>query len=424
MPLAAQFGWPLNRNPSSSRPVGRNQQLYLVIGLVGVALGVAGVVSVATIIKPKPAAAGPAPQAGLFRPSADQLKTLTVTPVQERAFDQIEAADGQIAADGDKTTPVISPFTGQVIQVLAEAGQHVTRRTPLFTVAATEAAQARADLATALGGVATGEAQLKLARETEQRTAELYRTAGGALKDWRQAQSDLITAEGQLRTAEAALGSARSRLAAQGESEGDIAALETAPASRAVPAKAVVYAPVNGVVTRRALGPGQSITAGGDALFSVSDLSSVWLVAQAPESSAGKIRVGATVSVTVPAYPGRVFKAKVSYVAPALDPDTHRLPVRAVIANTDGALKPDMFAQFRIDSGVIGRSPAAPETAVVREGDTARVWTLEPDGALHIRPVVTGVVQDGMVQITQGLKTGDRVVSKGALFVDQAGQPD
>jgi cobalt-zinc-cadmium efflux system membrane fusion protein len=150
----------------------------------------------------------------------------------------------------------------------------------------------------------------------------------------------------------------------------------------------------------------------------------VWLVAQVPETSAGKVKLGATVSVTTPAYPGRVFTAKVNYVAPALDPDTHRLPVRAVIANPDGALKPDMFAQFRIDSGVIGRSPAAPETAVIRDGDTARVWTLDPDGALRIRPVVTGVTEDGMVQVVQGLKAGDRVVSKGALFVDQAGQPD
>lgn len=414
----------MNANPSSSGPTGRNHQLYVVIGLVGVALGVAGVVSVATIGKPKPAPAGPAPQAGVFRPTADQLKTLTIVPVEERPFDEIEAADGQIEPDGDKTTPVISPFTGQVTQVLAEAGQRVTRKTPLFTVAATEAAQARADLATAVGGVATAEAQLKLARETEQRAGELYRTAGGALKDWRQAQSDLIAAEGQMRGAEAALGSARSRLAALGVSEADIAALEKAPASRAVPAKAVVYAPVDGVVTRRALGPGQAISAGGDALFSVSDLSSVWLIAQAPESSAGKIRVGAVMSVTVPAYPGRVFKAKVNYVAPTLDADTHRLPVRAVIANPDGALKPDMFAEFSIDSGPIGRSPAAPETAVIREGDTARVWTLDSDGALHIRPVVTGVTEDGMVQIVQGLKAGDRVVTKGALFVDQAGQPD
>jgi cobalt-zinc-cadmium efflux system membrane fusion protein len=411
----------LTPTPLSFRSLRRPRQLYLVAGIAGVALGVAGLAGCG---KPKGAAAAPSPEAGVFRPTADQLKSLTISPVEERAFDQIEATNGQIEPDGDKTTPVVSPFTGQVLQVLAEPGQRVTRKTPLFTVAATEAAQARADLATGLGGVATADAQLKLARETEQRTGELYRTGGGALKDWRQAQSDLIAAEGQMRSAEAALGSARSRLAALGQSEADIAALEKTPAARAVPARAMVYAPVDGVVTRRALGPGQAITAGGDALFSVSDLSSVWLTAQVQESSAGKVKLGATVSVTTPAYPGRVFKAKVNYVAPTLDPDTHRLPVRAVIANADGALKPDMFAQFRIDSGPIGRGPAAPETAVIREGDTARVWTLEPDGTLHIRPVVTGVVEDGLVQITQGLKAGDRVVSKGALFVDQAGQPD
>jgi cobalt-zinc-cadmium efflux system membrane fusion protein len=178
------------------------------------------------------------------------------------------------------------------------------------------------------------------------------------------------------------------------------------------------------VVTRRTLGPGQAIAAGGDALFSVSDLSTVWLTAEVPESSAGKVRLGAEVEVATPAYPGRLFRAKVTYVAPTLDPDTHRLPVRATIANPDGALKPDMFASFRIDSGAIGRSPAVPESAVIREGDTARVWVLGEDGALRLRPVVAGADQDGMVQIRQGVNAGERVVSKGALFVDQAGQPE
>ncbi len=414
----------LPASPPASRPLSRARQLYVIAGVVGVALGVAGVISVLTVGRPKPAAAGPAPEAGVFRPTADQLRSLTVVPVELRAFDQVETTDGRIEADGDKTTPVVSPFTGRVIEVLAEPGQRVTKKTPLFAVAATEAAQGRADLATALGGLETARAQLKLAEDTERRQAELYKSGGGALKDWRQAQSDLIAAQGQERSAEAALGSARGKLAALGQGESDIAALEKAPGARAVPARAVVYAPVDGVVTRRALGPGQAISAGGDALFSVSDLSTVWLTAQAPESSVGKVRLGATVSVSTPAWPGRMFQAKVTYVAPTLDPDTHRLPVRAVIANADGALKPDMFAQFRIDSGLIGKNPAAPESAVIREGDTARVWVLDPDGALRIRPVVAGVLQDGMVQILQGLKAGERVVSKGALFVDQAGQPD
>lgn len=410
--------------PPSFRSLGRSRQLYLIAGVVGVALGVAGVVSVMTMGKPKAASAAAAPEAGVFRPTSDQLRSLTVVAVELRAFDQIETANGRIEPDGDKTTPVLSPFTGRVIEVLAEPGQRVTRKTPLFAVAATEAAQGRADLATALGALETAKSQLKLAQATEQRQGELFRTAGGAQKDFLQAQSDRIAAEGQVRSAEAALGSARSRLAALGQSEADITALEKTPAARAVPARAVVYAPVDGVVTRRALGPGQAITAGGDPLFSVSDLSTVWLTAQVPESSAGKVRMGAEVAVATPAWPGRVFRAKVTYVAPALDPDTHRLPVRAAIANPDGALKPDMFARFRIDSGRLGQSPAVPETAVIREGDTARVWVLDPDGALRLRPVVAGVNQDGMVQIAQGLKAGERVVSKGALFVDQAGQPD
>ena len=414
----------MNPNPLSYRPIGRARQLYWLAGLAGVALLGAVAVSALTSGRPHAQAAGPAAPSGVFRPTAEQLRALTVEPVQAKVFDQIETAEGKIEPDGDRTTPVVSPFTGQVTEVLAEPGQRVTRRTPLFTVAATEAAQGRADLMTAIGALATDQAQLKLARDTEQRQGELYRSGGGALKDWRQAQSDLIAAEGQQRSAEAALGSARSKLMALGQGPADIAALEKAPASRAVAAKAVVYAPVDGVVTRRTLGPGQSISAGGDALFSVSDLGMVWLTAQVPETSAGKVRPGAEVAVTTPAWPGRVFHAKVSYVSPVLDPDTHRLPVRAVIANPDGALKPDMFARFRIDSGALARSPAAPVSAVIREGDTARVWTLEADGSLRIRPVVTGAVQDGMVQIIQGLRPGDKVVSKGALFVDQAGQPD
>ena len=413
----------MNIDPVSFGVIVRSRLHWRLAGVAGMALA-AGVLGILTIGRPKAAAVPPTPVAGVFRPTAEQLRSLTVTPVQTQVFDQIETAEGRIEPDGDRTTPVVSPFTGQVTQVLAEAGQRVTRRTPLFIVAATEAAHGRAELMTALGALATAEAQLKLARETEQRQGELYRTAGGALKDWRQAQSDLIAAEGLARSAEAALGSARSGLMALGQSEADIAALEKTPASSAVAARAVVYAPVDGVVTRRALGPGQSITAGGDALYSVSDLSTVWLTAELPETSAGAMRVGAAVSVTTPAYPGRVFRAKVSYVAPTLDPDTHRLPVRAVIANPDGALKPDMFARFRIDSGAIGKSPAAPESAVIREGDTARVWTVEADGSLRVRPVVIGAVQDGMVQITRGLRPGERVVAKGALFVDQAGQAD
>jgi cobalt-zinc-cadmium efflux system membrane fusion protein len=389
------------------------------------ALGVAGVMS----LKfgpgaPSQAAAAPASPSGVFRPTDAQWKALTLASIEARDFDKVEIAEGKIAVDDDRTTQVVSPFSGQVAKVYAVAGEHVAAHAPLFTVAATEIVQGRGDLSTALGALATAQAQLKLAKDTEARQGELYRTAGGALKDWRQAQSDLIAAEGQVRAAEASLGAARSRLAILGQSMDEIKALETASPAAAVGARATVFAPVAGVVVRRALGPGQVITAGGDPLFAISDLSSVWLVAQVRESEAADVRLGAVVTVTTPAYPGRRFTAKVTYVAPELDADTHRLPVRATIANPDGALKPEMFARFRIDSGLAGHSPAVPQDAVIREGDTARVWVAADDGTLRIRPVTLGASSDGLIQVVAGLKAGEKVVTKGALFVDRAGQPD
>jgi cobalt-zinc-cadmium efflux system membrane fusion protein len=402
----------------------RTHQLVIVSAAAGVGLAVAGVVSLSTIIGSKPAAAQSAPQTGVFRPTEAQWKSLTLSSIQTRTFDQVELADGKIAVDDDRTTQVVSPFTGQVTQVFASAGQHVAAHAPLFVVAATEIVQGRSDLSSALGVLATAQAQLKLAQDTEARQAEFYRSAGGALKDWRQAQSDVIAAQGAVRSAEAALGSARSRLAILGQSPPQIKGLEQASAANAVGARATVFAPVAGVVIRRALGPGQNITAGGESLFSISDLSSVWLVAQVRESDAGNVRLGSTVIVTTPAYPGRQFTARVTYVAPELDADTHRLPVRAAITNLDGALKPEMFARFRIVSGAVGRSAAVPENAVIRDGDSARVWVASNDGALRIRPVTLGVVSQGLVQVLSGLSTGEKVVSKGALFVDQAGQPD
>ncbi len=410
-------------SPPPPQDRGGRQPLFVLAGFAVAALTLIGAAGFFGA-HPQAAKAEDEPERGVFRPTGEQWRGLTLADVQMRRFDEIEIADGRIEADADHTTDVVSPFTGRVIQVLAEPGQRVARSTPLFTVAANEVVQGRADLSTALGALAAAQAQLKLAKETETRQGELYASAGGALKDARQAQGDSVAAEGQLRTAQAQLGSARSRLAILGQNDKDISSLERMPAAEAVNPRATVYAPAEGVIIKRALGPGQAIAVGGDPLFSISDLSTVWLTAQVRESDAAKVRLGAAVSVVTPAWPGRVFAAKVVYVAPTLDPDTHRLPVRAEIANRDGALKPQMFARFTIDSGPVGRSPAAPEAAVIRDGDTARVWVAAADGALRIRPVVTGRVQDGMVQITQGLKPGERVVAKGSLFVDQAGEPD
>jgi len=110
-------------------------------------------------------------------------------------------------------------------------------------------------------------------------------------------------------------------------------------------------------------------------------------------------------------------------VAAVVDPTTHRLPVRAEIDNRDLALKPEMFANFRILTSDATESPAVPEAAVVYEGATAHVWVVAGDGLLSYRVIRTGRSNDGLVEVLDGLKAGERIVTKGGLFIDQAAVP-
>jgi cobalt-zinc-cadmium efflux system membrane fusion protein len=130
------------------------------------------------------------------------------------------------------------------------------------------------------------------------------------------------------------------------------------------------------------------------------------------------------VEVHVLAYPGRVFKAKISWVAPSIDSNTHRLSVRADVENPDRALKPGMFANFSIITGEEETAPAVPQSAIVYEGTTARVWVAGDDGTIAARSVRAGRIADGMIEILAGLSEGEKVVTSGALFIDRAARND
>jgi cobalt-zinc-cadmium efflux system membrane fusion protein len=174
-------------------------------------------------------------------------------------------------------------------------------------------------------------------------------------------------------------------------------------------------------VVDRQIGPGQYAQSGAATpVYTIADLSSVWLVANVREADAARVQRGQSVEVHVLAYPDRAFSARVVYVAPTIDPGTHRLTVRAVIDNPDGALKPEMFASFVILTSQADQSPAVPESAVVYEGESAHVWVVQPNDTLAVRPIRTGRTNDAFVEVLEGLKAGDRVVTRGGLFIDRA----
>jgi cobalt-zinc-cadmium efflux system membrane fusion protein len=192
--------------------------------------------------------------------------------------------------------------------------------------------------------------------------------------------------------------------------------------------EAFVYAPITGTVTQRQVGLGQYIGSAPSGasvpIFSIGDMSKVWLLANVREGDCASMRLGQAVQVHVLAYPGREFQAKLTYVAPSIDPNTHRLPVRAEVENPDGALKPEMFANFNITTGDAVTAPAVPESAVVYEGQKGRVWVAEKDKSIALREIRTGRTQNGMVEVLAGLQTSESVVTSGSLFIDRAARSD
>ncbi len=360
------------------------------------------------------------PPAG-FRPSAEQLAALRIVPVVRAPFRVAHVTDGRIALNGDRTTPVYSPYSGRVVRVLAAVGDTVAAGQPLLQVEASEFVQGQSDLLAAQAAVATAQAQLRLAQTGEQRRHAMFDAHAGSQQDWQQSQSDLRAAQSAARTAEAALAAVRHRLSILGRTDAQIDALASAETIDPI---AAVLAPLAGTVTDRQVGPGQFLQSGAaTALFTVADLSSVWLVANVRETDAPYVHKGDALEVHVLAFPERVFSARIAFVAPALDPATRRLTVRAQIANPDGVLKPEMFASFSILSGG-APALAVPESGVIYEGAQARVWVLDADGSLRARVIRPGRSSNGLLEALDGVQAGEKVVASGALFIDRAAQGD
>ena len=408
--------------PSPGLPRRRQLVIVLIVGLVVVA---------ALAFRQLGAALfgghsdGPTAQAraapGTFKPSAAQLASLQTAPVAMMNFRTERITDGKIALNGDRTTPVFSPYSGRVTQVLANLGDRVRQGQHLLAIEASEFVQGQNDLVAAVNALNTAHSQLNLAQGLEQRKHALLEAKGGSMQDWQQSQADLVTARNNVRSAEAALASVRNRLRILGKADAEIDALESS--GKTNPAT-FVLAPIAGTVTDRQVGVGQYLqAAAANPVYAIGDLSTVWLVGNVREADAPLMRRGLPVEVRVLALPGRVFKARLTNVAPGIDPNTRRLAVRAEVENPDGILKPEMFASFSIVTGEESSSPAVPESAVVYEGATARVW-VQQDDAVALRAIRAGRTRDGMVEVVAGLQAGERVVTSGTLFIDRAGRGD
>ena len=350
------------------------------------------------------------------RVTADQMHQLQIVNVELYPFRVQKSAIGQIAYNEDTSTAVMTPFPGRVTRLIAKIGDQVKRGDPLFELDSPEVVQPQNEFIATLSATNKARSQLDLARIVEKRFRDLYEGKAAALKEWQQAQGQLVGAENDMRSAESALEAGRARLRIVGFSDGEIAALkDKGVVRRATP----IPSPIDGTVIARKVGPGQYVRNDtGEALYTVADLSTMWLKAQVPENDIPLIRVGQEVEVRVSAIPERVFKARITTIAAATDVATRRIVVRSEVPNPDGALKSEMFANFKIVIGADEPAPAVPIDAVICEGDLAAVWVESEPTLFRRRNVKLGMEQEGRVQIREGLAVGERIAARGAIYVD------
>lgn len=339
-------------------------------------------------------------QAQLFAVPTDQMQHVELVTVASTRLSRVLRLTGSVAYNNFQTTPVITQVGGPVTRILVSPGDVVHRGQPLLYISSPDYAQLRTNFLKARDAYS-------LAEKNYTRAQDLY--AHHAI-----AQADLLQAESARNQAQADLQAAEQAVKVLGVPNPE--SLLTSPASPEIPVKA----PIEGEVVERLVGPGQVLQAGATQCFTISNLSSVWVLANVYEHDLGSIHMGDTVSIQTDAYP-TTFRGRISYISPALDPTSRTLQVRIVTDNPGDKLKKDMYVTAIVQAGAITDALAVPDSAVLRNDENQPFVYIE-SGANQFgqRLVTIGESEDGKTQILSGLSVGERVVADGSLFLQFA----
>ena len=236
-----------------------------------------------------------------------------------------------------------------------------------------------------------------------------------ALKSREQFQKSSIASISQ--GGEGLVSSARQRLKLMGVRDEQIAGLVKAGQPNI---KLPIYTPLSGVVIEKMVQEGQYVETGMP-LFSIADLSNIWVEVDVYENEFSFVKMGQRVDIISQSYPGKTFSGRVSFIYPFLDPKTRTVKVRVELANPGIMLKPDMFVTAQIKAP-LGNTLVVPVTALMDTGTRQVVWVESQPGMFEPRDVQVGARVGDQVQILSGLKRGDKVAASGGYLIDSESQ--
>ncbi len=337
----------------------------------------------------------------LFSIPEDQMSHVQVVSIEPTTLTRQLQLTGAVSYNAFKTTPVITQVGGPVARILVVPGQRVAAGQPMLEVSSPDYSQL---LDTYLKARDT----YRVANLNYARAQDLYQHNAIAQRDLLQAESDRDQAQADLNAAEQSL-----KILGVKDPDG----LAKAPSSAEIP----VLAPISGEVVERLVSPGQVVQAGQTQAFTISDMRTVWVLANVYQGDLAYVHVGDNVVVQTDAYPSDSFRGKISYISAALDPNTRTLQARIVVDNPGEMLKKDVYCTALITAGVIRNAIAVPDAAVLRD-DQNNPFVYLQTGANQFgrRSVTIGESRGGKTQVLSGLAAGDKVVGSGSLFLQFA----
>lgn len=340
-----------------------------------------------------------ADSAELFSVPQEQMAHIKIAIVEKSNLPRVLRFTGSVAYNAFKTTPVFSPVGGPVQEILVTPGQVVHAGQPLLTVTSPDYSAARSAYIKA-------KSTFQLTDKNYERAKDLYEHKAIAERDLQQAESDRAAAQADLVSSEDAL-------RAVGIKDPESILKNAAVSSGATP----VPAPVSGEIVDRLVGPGQLLQAGTTQCFTISDMSTVWVLMNVYQNDLAYVRIGDSVEISTDAYPG-TFRGKVSYVAAALDPATRTLQARIVTQNPGGKLKNNMYVTATVQAGAVKGALTVPDSAVLRDTENQPfVYVLQDQNKFARRLVSVSEGSSGNTIVTSGLKEGEKVAGDGALFL-------
>jgi cobalt-zinc-cadmium efflux system membrane fusion protein len=339
-------------------------------------------------------------KAQLFTVPKEQMGHIQIVTVAPTSIPRNLRLTGGVAFNAFNTTPVITQIGGPVSRIAVTPGREVHRGEPLLYVSSP-------DYSLLLATYLKARDAYQLADRSYLRSKDLFDHHAIAERD--------LEAAASVRTqASADVDAAEQSLKILGITKPD-AVIGKPPASE-IP----VLSPIAGEAVERLVSPGQVIQAGATQVFTISNMSSVWVLANIYQKDLPYVHLGDPVTITADSYPGTEFRGKISYIAAALDPNTRTLQARIDVKNPQARLKKDMSVVAIVAADTIQNALTVPSAAVLRDTENEPFVYVVKNNQFSRRAVTLGVSAGGNTQVTSGIEAGEQIVGDGSLFLQFA----